>query len=106
LPSFPLPRLIAPVSPATTPGISAASPGFIAHLGRRSIEAGRALADVRTWLPLLANQMRVVGVDSVPIALFIAVFTGIVLSLLSSYIFTGTVPLYFVGALVGKTIMM
>ncbi|HEY9013969.1 MAG TPA: ABC transporter permease, partial [Gemmatimonadales bacterium] len=26
--------------------------------------------------------------------------------LLSSYIFTGTVPLYFVGALVGKTIMM
>ena len=41
-----------------------------------------------------------------PIALFIAVFTGIVLSLLSSYIFTGAVPLYFVGALVGKTIMM
>jgi phospholipid/cholesterol/gamma-HCH transport system permease protein len=45
-------------------------------------------------------------VDSVPIALFIAVFTGIVLSLLSSYIFTGAVPLYFVGALVGKTVMM
>ncbi len=50
--------------------------------------------------------MRRLGVDSVPIALFIAVFTGIVLSLLSSYIFTGAVPLYFVGALVGKTIMM
>jgi phospholipid/cholesterol/gamma-HCH transport system permease protein len=50
--------------------------------------------------------MRRLGVDSVPIALFIAVFTGIVLSLLSSYIFTGTVPLYFVGALVGKTVMM
>ena len=94
------------MSPATTSGLPAASQGFIAHLGRRSIEAGRALADVRTWLPQLANQMRVIGVDSVPIALFIAVFTGIVLSLLSSYIFTGTVPLYFVGALVGKTIMM
>ena len=50
--------------------------------------------------------MRRLGVDSVPIALFIAVFTGIVLSLLSKYIFTGAVPLYFVGALVGKTIMM
>ena len=36
--------------------------------------------------------MRRLGVDSVPIALFIAVFTGIVLSLLSSYIFTGAVP--------------
>ena len=31
---------------------------------------------------------------------------GIVLALLSSYTFTGAVPLYFVGALVGKTIMM
>jgi phospholipid/cholesterol/gamma-HCH transport system permease protein len=82
------------------------STAFIAHVGRRSLEAGRALADVRTWLPLLAVQMRRLGVDSVPIAVFIAVFTGIVLSLLSSYIFTGTVPLYFVGALVGKTIMM
>jgi phospholipid/cholesterol/gamma-HCH transport system permease protein len=61
---------------------------------------------VRTWLPLLAAQLRRLGVDSVPIALFIAVFTGIVLSLLSKYIFTGAVPLYFVGALVGKTIMM
>jgi phospholipid/cholesterol/gamma-HCH transport system permease protein len=75
-------------------------------VGRRSIEAGRALADVATWAPLLLAQMRRLGVDSVPIALFIAVFTGIVLSLLASYIFTGTVPMYFVGALVGKTIMM
>jgi phospholipid/cholesterol/gamma-HCH transport system permease protein len=78
----------------------------VAHVGRRSLETARALADVRTWSPLLVGQMRRLGVDSVPIALFIAVFTGIVLALLSSYIFTGTVPLYFVGALVGKTVMM
>jgi ABC-type transporter Mla maintaining outer membrane lipid asymmetry permease subunit MlaE len=80
------------VFPATTSRIPAPE-GFIAHVGRRSIEAGRALADMKTWLPLLGGQMRRLGVDSVPIALFIAVFTGIVLSLLSSYIFTGTVPL-------------
>ncbi|HEY9442996.1 MAG TPA: ABC transporter permease [Gemmatimonadales bacterium] len=80
--------------------------GFVAYVGRRTLETGRALADVRTWAPLLVVQMRRLGVDSVPIALFIAVFTGIVLSLLSSYIFTGTVPPYFVGALVGKTVMM
>ena len=84
----------------------AARDGFVAHVGRRSLETARALADFGTWGPLLVGQMRRLGVDSVPIALFIAVFTGIVLSLLSSYIFTGTVPLYFVGALVGKTIMM
>jgi phospholipid/cholesterol/gamma-HCH transport system permease protein len=83
-----------------------AGEGFVAHVGRRSLDAGRALADFGTWGPLLTGQMRRLGVDSVPIALFIAVFTGIVLSLLSSYIFTGTVPLYFVGALVGKTVMM
>ena len=80
--------------------------GFVAQIGRRSLETARALADVGTWAPLLIGQMRRLGVDSIPIALFISVFTGIVLALLSSYIFTGAVPLYFVGALVGKTIMM
>ena len=79
---------------------------LVTRLGHFSTEAGRALADVRTWRPLVLGQMRRLGVDSIPIAIFIAVFTGIVLSLLSSYIFTGAVPLYFVGALVGKTVMM
>ncbi len=50
--------------------------------------------------------MSAVGVASVPIALFIAAFTGIVLAIQASYTFTGTVPLYFVGALVGKTIIL
>ena len=75
-------------------------------MGHEVLASARALRDVRTWLPLTAVQMRRLGVDSVPIGLFIAVFTGIVLALLSSYTFTGAVPLYFVGALVGKTVMM
>lgn len=78
----------------------------IQRLGRWSTDAARALADVPTWRPLVFAHMRRLGVESVPIAVFIAVFTGIVLALLSSYIFTGAVPLYFVGALVGKTVMM
>jgi len=78
----------------------------LAVLGRGAQRVARALADVRTWSPLLLGQMQRLGVESVPIAIFIAVFTGIVLALLSSYIFTGAVPLYFVGALVGKTVMM
>jgi phospholipid/cholesterol/gamma-HCH transport system permease protein len=81
-------------------------PRLVAGVGHGAVETGRALGDLRTWLPLLVPQMRRLGVDSVPIALFIAAFTGIVLALLSRYIFTGAVPLYFVGALVGKTIMM
>jgi len=66
----------------------------------------RSLRDVATWGGLTASQMRRIGVESVPIALFIAVFTGIVLALQASYTFTGAVPLYFVGTLVGKTIML
>lgn len=80
--------------------------GLVTRVGRGTTDTLRALGDIRTWGPLLPVQMRRLGVDSIPIALFIAVFTGIVLSLLASYIFTGAVPLYFVGALVGKTIMM
>jgi phospholipid/cholesterol/gamma-HCH transport system permease protein len=80
--------------------------GYVAAIGRRGLETARALADVGTWAPLLVIQMRRLGVDSLPITIFIAIFTGIVLALLSSYIFTGAVPLYFVGALVGKTVMM
>jgi phospholipid/cholesterol/gamma-HCH transport system permease protein len=49
---------------------------------------------------------RLLGVDSLPIALFIALFTGIVLALLASYSITGAVPLYFVGTLVEKTVTM
>jgi phospholipid/cholesterol/gamma-HCH transport system permease protein len=79
---------------------------IVSFIGRAALGTGRALRDIGTWSPLLIGQMRRLGVDSVPIALFIAVFTGIVLALLASYIFTGTVPTYFVGALVGKTIML
>src|SRR5436309_2626679 len=92
----------------------------IQSIGRRSISAVesvgrvgyfvtdmvRALPDIGTWLRPLIVQMRRVGVDSLPVALFIAAFTGVVLALQASYTFTGAVPLYFVGTLVGKTMML
>jgi len=92
----------------------------IQAIGRRSISAieavgrfghflmdmGRALSDVGVWARLLVGQMRRIGVDSLPVALFIAAFTGVVLALQASYTFTGAVPLYFVGTLVGKTMML
>ena len=84
----------------------AAAPGFFAQVGRRTMQVLRALRDVPSWRSQLLEQLVGLGVRSVPIAVFIAVFTGIVLALLASYIFTNTVPLYLVGALVGKTIMM
>ncbi len=74
--------------------------------GHWVLEGRRALGDTRTWGPQLFPQMRRLGVDSIPVALFIAVFTGMVLALLSSYMFTRAIPLYFVGTLVTKAVMM
>jgi len=77
--------------------------GRAGYLGLSSL---RALKKVRLWAPHLVEQMVRIGVESVPIALFISTFTGIVLALQASYTFTGAVPLYFVGALVGKTMIL
>jgi phospholipid/cholesterol/gamma-HCH transport system permease protein len=66
----------------------------------------RSTRDVGTWVPLVVSHMARLGVESLPIALFIAAFTGIVLALQASYTFTGAIPLYFVGVLVGKTMIL
>jgi len=89
--------------------IGRSATGAVAGFGRLGLflaDTARALTDVRTWGQVLAQQMRRIGVDSLPITLFIAAFTGIVLALLASYTFTGAVPMYLVGTLVGKTLMM
>jgi len=57
----------------------------------------RALRNVEIWRPHLVTQMVSVGVASVPIALFIAMFTGIVLALQAPYTLTGAVPMYLGG---------
>jgi phospholipid/cholesterol/gamma-HCH transport system permease protein len=74
--------------------------------GRFLADTVRGMSEVSVWAGLTAVQMRRIGVQSLPIAVFIAVFTGIVLALLSSYTLTGAVPLYFVGTLVGKAVMV
>jgi phospholipid/cholesterol/gamma-HCH transport system permease protein len=68
--------------------------------------AGRSLSDIGTWGGSVVHHMAMLGVASLPIALFIAGFTGIVLALQASYTFTGAIPLYFVGVLFGKTIIL
>lgn len=82
---------------------------LLADFGRFSrfvAEAGRSMGDVGTWLGLTVLQMRKLGVNSLPIALFLSAFTGIVMALQASYTFTGAIPVYFVGTLVGKTIIL
>lgn len=80
--------------------------GTIGAASRLTAEAGIALRDVRTWGPNFSKQARQLGVDSLPIGILIAGFTGVVLALLASYSFTGAVPRYLVGTLVQKTVML
>ena len=78
----------------------------VGRAGYLGLDAVKALKKVKLWAPHIVGQMARVGVESVPIALFIATFTGIVLALQASYTFTGAMPLYFVGTLVGKTMIL
>src|SRR2546426_10073801 len=79
---------------------------MVGRFGHFMGDLARAVPDVDVWGRLTLVQLRRVGVDSLPVALFIAVFTGVVLALQASYTFRNTVPLYFVGTLVGKTMML
>lgn len=75
-------------------------------VGQFVADVVRSARDVTVWLGLTATQMRRIGVGSIPIAALIAGFTGIVLALQASYTLTGVVPMYFVGVLVGKSLML
>lgn len=68
-----------------------------------TIQALRATSD---WIPEFSTHARILGVESLPIGVFIALFTGIVLALLASYSVGDLVPPYFVGTLVQKTITL
>lgn len=66
----------------------------------------RATREISDWIPQFSVQARRLGVGSIPIGVFIALFTGIVLALLASYSVGDLVPPYFVGTLVQKTITL
>ena len=80
--------------------------GGFGRFGEFVIASARASRHVGTWGSLLLVHMALLGVASLPIAMFIATFTGIVLALQASYTFTGAIPEYFVGTLVAKTMIL
>jgi phospholipid/cholesterol/gamma-HCH transport system permease protein len=110
------PTAVVPIND-TRPGLFVRALAAIGGVVRRTLEVigsvsrflgdtARAFTEVRTWRPEVLGQARSLGVGSMPIGLFIAAFTGIVLALLASYSFSGAVPMYFVGTLVSKTVLL
>src|SRR6266550_918519 len=54
---------------------------MVGRFGHFMGDLARAVPDVDVWGRLTLVQLRRVGVDSLPVALFIAAFTGVVLAL-------------------------
>ncbi|MBX6332350.1 MAG: ABC transporter permease [Gemmatimonadaceae bacterium] len=92
-PAYPEPRRGAPAALARAAtrffrSIARWTLGIFGELGRRVLftrESLRALGEPRTYLPLLAQQMRNIGVDSLPLAGIVAAFIGAVTAYQTTY---------------------
>jgi phospholipid/cholesterol/gamma-HCH transport system permease protein len=83
--------------------------GWFAHIGRFGmmvLELLRALPDWRRWAPRAVEQCENVGYGSLFIVLLTAGFAGAVTSLQAGYQFTGSVPIYVMGAVVTESIIL
>src|SRR5882672_1186640 len=79
------------------------------HAGRFSFliaDMFRGLAEWRTWVPRTLEQATAVGYGSLFIVLLVAGFAGAVTSLQTGYQFTGTLPLYYAGAVISESIIL
>ncbi|RMD94814.1 MAG: ABC transporter permease, partial [Calditrichaeota bacterium] len=81
---------------------------FFYHLGSFSQllwQTIKSLADFRTYSTLVPEQMLRIGVESIPVVVYIAGFAGMVTSIQSSENFTDFVPLYIIGTVVEKGVL-
>jgi phospholipid/cholesterol/gamma-HCH transport system permease protein len=79
------------------------------HVGRFTllvVDMVRGLADWRIWLPRTLEQATAVGYGSLFIVLLVAGFAGAVTSLQTGYQFTGTLPLYYAGAVISESMIL
>src|SRR2546428_5424886 len=79
------------------------------HVGRFSFliaDRSRGLAEWRTWVPRTLEQATAVGYGSLFIVLLVSAFAGAVTSLQTGYQFTGTLPLYYAGAVISESMIL
>src|SRR2546425_2254170 len=70
------------------------------------IDMLRGLAEWRVYIPRTFEQALSIGYGSLFIVLLVAGFAGAVTSLQAGYQFTGSVPLYIYGAVIGESIIL
>jgi len=79
------------------------------HAGRFTflvIDMLRGLAEWRIYVPRTFEQAVSVGYGSLFIVLLVAGFAGAVTSLQTGYQFTGTLPLYYAGAVISESMIL
>jgi phospholipid/cholesterol/gamma-HCH transport system permease protein len=79
------------------------------HVGRLTyhlVDLARGLVEWRIYLPRTFEQAQVVGYGSLFIVLLVAGFAGAVTSLQTGYQFTGTLPLYYAGAVISESMIL
>lgn len=82
--------------------------GFFYHLGKFGDlvwQTIKSYGDVKTYASLVAPQMMRIGVQSIPVVVYIAAFAGMVTAIQSSENFTDFVPLYIIGLVVEKGVL-
>lgn len=83
--------------------------GFFGGIGRRVLflrDIGRACKEPSTWRPLVLPQMRVIGVDSLPLAAMVAAFIGSVIALQIRYQLFQGIQLSVVGLSVRQMVVL
>lgn len=81
---------------------------FFYHIGcfgDLSWQTAKALADFRTYSTLVGEQMMRIGVQSLPVVIYIALFAGMVTAIQASENFTEFVPPYLIGMVVEKGVL-
>src|SRR5207244_9232411 len=79
------------------------------HVGRFSflvVDLFRGLVEWRIWVVRMLEQAVAVGYGSLFIVLLVAGFAGAVTSLQTGYQFTGTLPLYYAGAVISESMIL
>ena len=69
-------------------------------------DIGRGMTEPRTWFGEMLHQMRVIGVDSIPLTVLVAAFIGAVIALQTRYQLFAGVELSVVGLATRQTIIL
>jgi len=81
---------------------------FFYHVGRfgsLTWQTIKSLAEIRTYGHLVGEQMMRIGIQSLPIAIYIAAFAGMVTAIQSAENFNQFVPAYLIGFVVEKSVL-